>query len=106
LSRALDQADQVGESNVALVTAEVIAQLYRLEGSHAESARHYAAAEVLRGRAQLARTWFQQQEYETSIAALRLQLDAEAYEQAVSEGRRMSLDQLVRASLPAAAVSS
>jgi tetratricopeptide (TPR) repeat protein len=100
LARALEQAHQVGDFNEMLVTAETIAQLYHLEGRSPESARHYAATDQLRARAPLARTWFRQQEYETSIWELRREMGEDAFEQAAAEGRQMSLEELVARSLP------
>ena len=106
LFQSLEQARRVGEYNVSLVTSEVIARLYRLEEKWYESARHYAATDHLRTKAPLARTWFQQQEYETSVIELRRRLGEDEYQRAVAEGSRMTLDDLVERSTPEAVISS
>ena len=99
LARALEQAHSVGDYNESLNTAETIAQLYRLEGRYYQSARHYAAANYLRERVRLARTWFAQTEYEAGIGELRRELGDETFEQAAAEGDGISLDELVEQSM-------
>ena len=99
-SRALEQANQVSDFNETVATSEAIAQLFRLEGRLYESARHFATTDHLRSGVRLARTWFTQIEYEKSMIELRRELGDEAFEQAIDEGRAMTLDELVEISEP------
>jgi tetratricopeptide (TPR) repeat protein len=97
LTRALEQAHKVSDFEDSLTTIEAFAQLYRLEERYYESARHYAAADHLRDRVRLARTWFTEMEYQASVGDLRRELGEEMFDQAVVEGHQMTLEDLVEA---------
>jgi predicted ATPase/class 3 adenylate cyclase len=106
LTRAMERAQKSGDYNEALTTAEAIALLEAREGPHEASARHYAAVDHLRQRVRLARTSITRQEYEDSNNRLRELLGPDQYEQAVAEGQKMTLEQLVVETLPEPVASS
>ena len=92
--RALALCRQHSFAGVAADTLEALASLAAAGDSHAEAARLFGAASVLRERTGQARWPVEQADYDGDLAGLRAALGNDAFDTAWKEGADLSLDEV------------